>query len=116
MTREEILKSPEYWVTQIQIAICRCADTFMRKHNMNRTQLAEYLGVSKGYVTQILAGDYNYSIEKLADISVKLGYVPNIEFVSLPKTIQEDLVCSQTSISSISMYNSSFSSEIIHAA
>lgn len=115
MTREEILKAPEYWVTQIQIAICRCADTFMREHKMNRTQLAEYLGVSKSYVTQILAGDYNYSIEKLADISVKLGYVPNIEFISLPEIIQEDLVCTQTSDSAM-FIQSNFSWEIIHAA
>ena len=115
MTREEILKSPEYWVTQIQIAICRCVDTFMHKHGMNRTQLAEYLGVSKSYITQILAGDYNYSIEKLVDISVKLGYAPNLEFVSLPDTIQEDMVCTQTSVSTTSMY-SNHTSDIIHAA
>lgn len=116
MTREEILKAPEYWVTQIQIAICRCADTFMREHGMNRTQLAEYLGVSKSYVTQILAGDYNYSIEKLVEISVKMGYVPNMDFVLLPETIQEDLVCTQTSVSSFSTYSSHNSSKIINAA
>lgn len=105
MTREDILSTPAYWVTKMQIAICRCADTFMHEHNMNRTQLAEYLGVSKSYVTQILAGDYNYSIEKLADIAIKLGYVPEVEFVPLPETIQEDLVCTQTiTKSSLSTY------------
>lgn len=117
MTREDILKAPEYWITQIQIAICRCADTFMREHNMSRTQLAEYLGVSKSYVTQILSGDYNYSIEKLADISIKLGYAPNVEFTPIAETIQEDLVCMQTTIlNPLSTYYSDCCSNYINVA
>ena len=48
------------------------------------------LGVSKGYVTQLLSGDYNYSLEKLVELSVKLGYVPQIEFKPIEQVIQED--------------------------
>lgn len=80
MTREEILSSPEYWITKIQIEVCRCADSFMKEHDMNRTQLADYLGVTKGDVTQILAGDYNYSLYKLVNTAILLGYVPKIDF------------------------------------
>lgn len=95
MTREEILSSPEYWITKIQIEVCRCADSFMKEHNMNRTQLADYLGVTKGYITQILAGDYNYSLSKLVDTAIRLGYVPEIDFTPLSERIQDDIVCSQ---------------------
>ena len=52
----------------------------MKEHNMNRTQFAEYLGVSKGYVTQLLNGDYNYSISKVCDLSAKLGVKPTLTF------------------------------------
>lgn len=95
MTREEILSSPEYWITSIQIEVYRCADAFMKAHNMNRTQLADYLGVTKGYISQILAGNYNYSLSKLVDTAMRLGYVPEIDFTPLSEKIQDDIICSQ---------------------
>lgn len=90
MTREELLNMPEYWVAQIQTEIYRCADRYMEEHHMNRTQFAEYLGVSKGYVTQLLSGDYNYSLEKLVELSLKIGYVPQVNFEEIEKTLQMD--------------------------
>ena len=90
MTREELLSMPEYWVAQIQTEIYRCADQFMEEHHMNRTQFAEYLGVSKGYVTQLLSGDYNYSLEKLVELSLKIGYVPQVSFEEIERTLQMD--------------------------
>lgn len=91
MTRRELLSTPAYWITQLQLSIFRCADQFMTKHNMNRTQLAEHLGVSKGYVTQILSGDYNYSLSKMVELSLAMGYVPEINFVPLTEKINEDV-------------------------
>ena len=87
MTREDILSSPEYWITEIQIEVCSCADSFMKEHNMNRMQLADYLGVTKGDVTQILAGDYNYSLYQLVNTAILLGYVPKIDFTPLAEDI-----------------------------
>ena len=51
MTRKELISSPTYWLTQIQLAIFRCADKFMTDKEMNRTKLAEHLGVTKGQVS-----------------------------------------------------------------
>ena len=90
MTREELLSMPEYWVAKIQTEIYRCADQFMENRHMNRTQFAEYLGVSKGYVTQLLSGDYNYSLEKLVELSLKIGYVPQVSFEEIDRTLQMD--------------------------
>jgi len=80
MKREELLKSAGYWIAEIQIGLYNCAVGFMEKHKMNRTQLAAYLGVSKGYVTQLLSGDYNFSLEKLVELALALGYVPQMAF------------------------------------
>lgn len=79
MTREELLQMPEYWTGQIQLSLYRAAEQFMADHQMNRTQLAAYLGVSKGYVSQLLNGDYNYSISKLVELAIKLNCIPNLE-------------------------------------
>lgn len=90
MTRKELLNMPEYWVAQIQTEIYRCADRYMEEHHMNRAEFAQYLGVSKGYVTQLLSGDYNYSLEKLVELSLKIGYVPQVNFEEIDKTVQMD--------------------------
>ena len=79
MTREELLQMPEYWTGQIQLSLYRAAEQFMAEHQMNRTQLAAYLGVSKGYVSQLLNGDYNYSISKLVELAIKLNCTPNLQ-------------------------------------
>lgn len=92
MTREEVLKSPDYWTTGIQIALYNCAMQFMEEHGMNRTQLAEHLGVSKGYVTQLLSGDYNYSLNKMVETALKMGFVPQIEFKPIEEVVKEDTV------------------------
>lgn len=91
MTRQELLKSPAYWEQKAQLDIYRCAVDFMQKHNMNRTQLADYLGVSKSYVSQLLSGDYNYTLEKMVDLSLKLGYVPNLEFQPISSVIYPEI-------------------------
>ena len=79
MTREEILQMPEYWTSQIQLSLYQAAEKFMADRHMNRSELAAYLGVSKGYVSQLLNGDYNYSISKLVDLAIKLNCVPQFQ-------------------------------------
>ena len=53
MDRKEVLKSPEYWTAKTQIELYNQAESFMKETGRNKTQLAEYLGVSKGYVSQL---------------------------------------------------------------
>jgi len=115
MTREELLSMPEYWVAQIQTEIYRCADRFMEERHMNRTQFAEYLGVSKGYVTQLLSGDYNYSLEKLVELSLKIGYVPKVNFEEIDETMQMD-ACPIISIkeNSIKLFSSYANSQDVN--
>lgn len=90
MERKDILMEPEYWIAQIQMAIYKCALDFMEDSGKNRSQLAEYLGVSKGYVTQLLSGDYNYSLSKLVETSMAFGYVPKIHFTPIEQEIFRD--------------------------
>lgn len=91
MEREDVLRSANYWTTNIQIELYNCAMTFMKKNGMDATQLAEYLGVSKEYVSQLLSGDYDYSLNNLVETALKMGYVPKIEFKPIEEVIKEDL-------------------------
>jgi Helix-turn-helix. len=81
ITREELISSKEYWVTNIQLKLFSEVEAYMKAHRMNRTQFAEYLGCSKGYVTQLLSGDYDNKLSKLVELSLAIGKVPELEFV-----------------------------------
>jgi len=52
----------------------------MEENGLNRTKLAEYLGISKGRISQILNdGDINFSIAKIIEIALKVGKYPVFE-------------------------------------
>lgn len=108
MTRNELITSPEYWITKIQMALYNCADKFMKHTGKNRKELAEHLGVSKGYVSQILGGDYDHRLSKLVELSLAFGYVPKIEFVPVDEFVKSDESSYKSKVVSLSMtYNTS---------
>lgn len=90
MTREELLKSPAYWTAGLQIELYRQIAGFMESHHMNKTQLAEYLGCSKGYVTQLLSGDFDHKLSKFVELSLAVGKIPEISFTDVEDYIVSD--------------------------
>lgn len=95
MERKDILKNAEYWITKAQIDLYDHAEKFMEATGRNRTQLAEYLGVSKGYVTQLLNGDYDHKLSKFFELSLAFGYIPKIDFIPVDDYVKgEEYSCS----------------------
>ena len=89
-TREEVLRSPEYWFEEAQNELYRQVVEYMEKSGLNQTQLAEKLGVSKGYVSQILKVEFNYTLKKLIEISLAVGKVPQVEYKRIEEVINEE--------------------------
>lgn len=90
MERTDLLKRPEYWTAKTQIGLFNCASEFMKATNMDRTRLAEHLGVTKGYVSQILNGDYDHRMSKFFELALAFGYIPEINFVPVEKYIKAE--------------------------
>lgn len=90
MKREEVLRSPEYWTAKTQVELYNCAKKFMDSAGLNRAELAEHLGVSKGYVSQVLNGDYDHRMSKFFELALSFGFVPQIEFVPVEQCIASD--------------------------
>ena len=90
MTREDLLKSKEYWTSQIQNDLFEVMEGYMKEKNLKRKQLADEFKVSKGYITQILNGDFDHKVSKLIDISLACGKVPVLHFVDIEKYIEDD--------------------------
>ena len=90
MNRKELLKNKGYWIAKIQMDLYDQLNHYMKKYNLNRSQFAKKLGVTKGYVSQILSGNFNYSISKLVELSLAINKVPKLEFVELEDYIKEE--------------------------
>lgn len=83
ITREELINSKEYWIADIQMKLFAEVEAFMKARGMNRTQFADYLGCSKGYVTQLLSGDYDNKLSKLVELSLAIGKVPELNLIEI---------------------------------
>lgn len=90
MKREELLRSEAYWVSKIQIDLFSQMERFMSENRLNRTGLAEKLGVTKGYVSQVLNGNFDHKLSKLVSLAMAIGKVPRVEFFDIEKFIRED--------------------------
>lgn len=90
MKRKELLKSKEYWLIQIQNDLLGVLEEYLKKENINRTQFAEKLKVTKGYISQIFNGDFDHKISKMVELSLASGKVPVLSFVDINQFIKED--------------------------
>ena len=90
ITREELLASKEYWTADIQMKLFAEVEHFMESEGMNRTQFAEYLGCTKGYVTQLLSGDFDNKISKLVELSLAIGKIPEVVFKDTEQFLVSD--------------------------
>ena len=89
-TREEILKSPDYWFEEAQNELYRQVVEYKESKGINQTELAKELGVSKGYISQVLKGEFNYTLKTLIEISLAIGKVPIIDYKAIEQVIAED--------------------------
>jgi len=71
------------------MALYECAGKFMKRKGLNKKQLAEHLGVSAGYVSQVLNGDYDHRLSKFVELSMDFGYIPKIQFVPIEVVVEE---------------------------
>lgn len=73
-------KQPEFILTQLQNELFRELTTYMEKNALSKKQLAEKLGVSPSYISQVLNGNFNFTILKLVELSLAIDKVPVIRF------------------------------------
>lgn len=83
MERDELINSREYWITKIQLDLYNQVEEYMKGHDLSRTQLANQLNVTKGYISQLLNGDFDHKISKLVDLALLMGKAPKINYVDL---------------------------------
>lgn len=90
MTREQLLRSPEYWTTHIQADLYSIIEEYLESNNLKKKDFAEKLGVSKGYISQVLKGDFDHKLSKMVELSLAAGKAVTVKFNDIEKVIEDD--------------------------
>ncbi len=90
MERKELLQQESYWITKIQLDLYGQIDQYMKDNKLNKTKFAETLGVTKGYLSQVLNGDFDHKLSRLIKLAMAIGKVPVVEFKNLNEVIESD--------------------------
>lgn len=82
--RNKLLENPEYaleaakgdFIMDVTESICE----ILEDKKIERKDLAKKMKKTKGYISQLLNGNRNMTLNTLAEIAFVLGYTPKIEF------------------------------------
>lgn len=83
LSKKELLSTPNYLLTKYQNEIFRQLVHYMESNNLSQKDIAEKLGVSGSYISQVLNGNFNFTLKKLIDLGLMMDKIPNLEFVSI---------------------------------
>jgi len=70
----------------------RSVEEYMKANHLSRTKLALHLNCSASYVSQMLNGDTNVSLEKLCEVALAVGKVPIVKFEDLEIVLDRDAI------------------------
>lgn len=94
ITREELIKSKEFWLVRLQSALYEQVEKYLKDNGITKTEFAAKLGVSKGYNSQILNGDYDHKLSKFIELSLAINKAPLLELVNLEDCLEfKDIEC-----------------------
>ena len=82
ISHNDLIKTPEYWMETIQNELYRQVKKYLDDNDMNQTEFADQLKVTRGYISQILNGNFNYTLSKLISLSLAMGITPDLHFRS----------------------------------
>lgn len=74
----QLRKQPEFILTQLQNELYRALTAYMEQHGLSKKDMATKLGVSPSYVSQILNGQFNFTVMKWVELALAIDKVPVI--------------------------------------
>ena len=90
MSRERLLESKDFVTTGIQLKLLNLIEDYMKENKINRTELAEQLSVTKGYVSQLLNASFDHKLSKFVELSLSCNAMPLVYLVPLDEYKKND--------------------------
>lgn len=83
LSKKELIRTPNYLLTKFQNEIFRQLVHYMESNNLSQKDVADKLGVSGSYISQVLNGNFNFTLKKLIELGLMMDKIPNLEFVTI---------------------------------
>ncbi|WP_343671701.1 helix-turn-helix domain-containing protein [Chitinophaga sp.] len=90
MERSELITSKEYWIEKIKLDLYQVVQVYKEKNGLTLEALAQKLGVTKGYLSQVLNGNFDHKISKLVELALACDMVPLIKYEPTDQYVQDD--------------------------
>lgn len=88
MNRKELISRREYWLAKWQVDLFEGIKKYMTEKKLKRNSFAKELNVTKGYISQVLNGDFDHRISKLIDLSLAIGKAPIFKLEDIENIIE----------------------------
>lgn len=86
---EEFRDDPDYILESVLYDLGEEISRAMERENLGAGQLAERLGVSAAFVTEVLQGNPSLTVEQLVKIALALKTQPKLTLVARPRVLSK---------------------------
>ncbi len=73
---KDLVSSKEFWEENFKTVFFEAIEDYLEKNNLSRTDFANKIGVSRGYISQLMNGDSDHRLSKLIELSISIGKAP----------------------------------------
>lgn len=88
-TLEERYHDVDYWTGKLQLELFRLIKDHLEATGTSQNAFAKELGVSKGYLSQVLNGNFDHKLSKLVGLALAVGKLPMIEYQDVDKLVRQ---------------------------
>ena len=74
-------QTPEYWAAGTAVDFAVSVDALMKRKHIKRSELARKMGTSLLYVTKIMRGDVNLTLDAMAKIAMALDVTVAVQLI-----------------------------------
>lgn len=90
MKREELLRSEEWYTTEMQLALFQQLDLHLEEAGLSRKEFAKQHGLSKKHVKRAHNGKFKGSLRELVRIALAANLAPKLIYRDLDEYVEED--------------------------
>lgn len=85
---KDLVSSKEFWEENFKTVFFEAINEYLERNNLSRTDFANKIGVSRGYISQLMNGDSDHRLSKLIELSISIGKAPYLYLKDIEDVLQ----------------------------
>jgi len=85
---EALYRDSTFWEEYIKTEFFNTIEKYLKENKMSRSDLAKKLGVSRGYISQVMNGENDHRLSKLVELATAIGRAPYLYLKDMDTVIE----------------------------